>query len=93
MQVEILKRVEEGEEEGEELILEKELKERGWEGDLEWGRRLGEEEGEGEVVGTLVVKGNNVFDSYWNRPEEVTAKEFTKNGWFITGDSVSFSPW
>ena len=97
VKVEVLKRIEEGDEEGkEELILEKELKERGWEENLVW---RGEDEGEGVkegeeggIVGTLVVKGDNVFKSYWNRPEEVTAKEFTRSGWFITGDSVSFSP-
>ncbi|RHZ68371.1 hypothetical protein Glove_295g34 [Diversispora epigaea] len=33
----------------------------------------------------LQIKGPNVFKEYWNKPEE-TKKEFTKDGWFKTGD-------
>jgi malonyl-CoA/methylmalonyl-CoA synthetase len=35
--------------------------------------------------GEIVVKGDNVFNEYWNKPE-ATKKEFTTNGWFKTGD-------
>ncbi len=34
--------------------------------------------------GEIMVKGDNVFRGYWNRPDE-TKKAFT-NGWFKTGD-------
>ncbi|CRG86582.1 Acyl-CoA synthetase family member 3, mitochondrial [Talaromyces islandicus] len=35
--------------------------------------------------GMIEVKGDNVFLEYWNKPE-ATAKEFTSDGWFKTGD-------
>ena len=35
--------------------------------------------------GEIIVKGENVFNEYWNMPE-ATAKEFTTDGWFKTGD-------
>lgn len=35
--------------------------------------------------GMIEIKGNNVFREYWRRPE-ATAKEFTSDGWFKTGD-------
>ncbi|HEX3397544.1 MAG TPA: AMP-binding protein [Steroidobacteraceae bacterium] len=38
-----------------------------------------------DVVGTLQVKGPNVFAGYW-RAEEKTRAEFTSDGWFKTGD-------
>ncbi|MCP4596374.1 AMP-binding protein [Neptuniibacter sp.] len=36
-------------------------------------------------VGSLQVKGPNVFQGYWRMPEK-TAEEFTDDGFFITGD-------
>lgn len=38
-----------------------------------------------DVVGTLEVKGPNVFAGYW-RDEEKTRGEFSADGWFKTGD-------
>ena len=45
---------------------------------------------EGEVVptgeiGVLEVRGDNVFQGYWQMPEK-TAEELLPDGWFITGD-------
>ena len=39
-------------------------------------------------VGELLAKGPNVFDGYWNKPEE-TEEAFTETGWFRTGDIIS----
>jgi malonyl-CoA/methylmalonyl-CoA synthetase len=36
-------------------------------------------------VGTVEVRGPNVFRGYWNAPEK-SAAEFRPGGWFITGD-------
>ena len=38
-----------------------------------------------ETIGTLEIKGPNVFAGYWRAPEK-TAQEFTPDGWFKTGD-------
>jgi malonyl-CoA/methylmalonyl-CoA synthetase len=38
-----------------------------------------------DCVGTLEVKGPNVFAGYWRDPEKTRA-EFTVDGWFKTGD-------
>ncbi len=35
--------------------------------------------------GEMELKGPSIFHSYWQKPEE-TAKEFTEDGWFKTGD-------
>lgn len=43
-----------------------------------------------KVRGSLLVKGPSVFKEYWANPE-ATGKEFTKDGWFKTGDTVEFS--
>jgi malonyl-CoA/methylmalonyl-CoA synthetase len=36
-------------------------------------------------IGTIEVRGPNVFAGYWRNPEK-TAAEFRGSGWFITGD-------
>jgi len=35
--------------------------------------------------GEIVVKGKNVFQQYWQKPE-ATQDTFTNDGWFKTGD-------
>ncbi|WP_290817871.1 long-chain fatty acid--CoA ligase [Halovivax sp.] len=42
-------------------------------------------------VGELVVKGPNVSQGYWNKPE-ATERAFTEDGWFRTGDIVHLRP-
>ncbi|KAI8639741.1 hypothetical protein BD408DRAFT_452965 [Parasitella parasitica] len=37
------------------------------------------------VPGMLQIKGKTVFKEYWGRAD-ATKKEFTEDGWFITGD-------
>jgi malonyl-CoA/methylmalonyl-CoA synthetase len=44
--------------------------------------RVAQDEG---GIGTLEVKGPNVFAGYWRDPEK-TSGEFTADGWFKTGD-------
>ncbi len=41
------------------------------------------------VDGELLVRGPAVFKGYWQKPAE-TAKAFTPNGWFFTGDIARF---
>ena len=36
-------------------------------------------------TGVIEIKGPSVFSAYWRMPEK-TAEEFTKDGFFITGD-------
>ena len=45
----------------------------------------------GGDVGELLVKGPNVTEGYWNRPEETEAA-FAEGGWFRTGDVVELRP-
>lgn len=40
-------------------------------------------------IGSIEVKGPNVFSGYWEMPEK-TAEEFRSNGFFITGDRGKF---
>lgn len=52
--------------------------------------RLRDEHGDpvphdGEGIGGLQVRGATMFDGYLNKPD-VTAAEFTEDGWFRTGD-------
>jgi len=42
-----------------------------------------------DAIGTLEIKGPNVFSGYWQAPEK-TAQEFTPDGWFKTGDLGKF---
>ena len=44
----------------------------------------GQEVSQGEI-GVLEVRGDNVFQGYWQMPEK-TAEELLPDGWFITGD-------
>lgn len=37
------------------------------------------------AVGVLEIRGPNVFKGYWRKPD-ITAKAFTEDGYFITGD-------
>lgn len=45
------------------------------------------EVGQGEA-GELLLKGPQIFQGYWNNPEE-TAKSLTRDGWLRTGDIVT----
>ncbi|AEE53226.1 acyl-CoA synthetase [Haliscomenobacter hydrossis] len=38
-------------------------------------------------VGEIQIKGDTVFQEYWQRPE-ATAQSFTPDGWFMTGDTA-----
>ena len=40
---------------------------------------------EKDEAGEIVIKGENVFHEYWNKPE-ATKESFTHDGWFKTGD-------
>ena len=39
--------------------------------------------------GEIQVKGPNVFQEYWNKPE-ATKASFTEDGWFKTGDIAAY---
>ncbi len=42
-------------------------------------------------IGAIQVKGDNVFSGYWKRPE-MREKDFTADGYFITGDLGHWTP-
>ncbi|TRW97603.1 malonyl-CoA synthase [Paracoccus sp. M683] len=42
-------------------------------------------------IGTIEVRGANVFQGYWRMPEK-TAEELRPDGWFITGDLATADP-
>ncbi|KRT78177.1 AMP-binding protein, partial [Oryctes borbonicus] len=48
------------------------------------------QDSEGNPIGELQVKGNNVFREYYNKPQ-ATEQEFTIDGWFKTGDIAEYS--
>ncbi len=48
-------------------------------------------DGSGTVRGELLVRGPQVFQGYWNRPEE-TAHQLLEGGWLRTGDIVRVGP-
>ena len=45
---------------------------------------------EDDGIGTLQIRGPNVFRGYWRKPEK-TREEFD-DGWFVTGDLVTRGP-
>jgi fatty acid CoA ligase FadD36 len=58
--------------------------------------RLAAEDGsvlphDGESIGALQVRGPMLFDGYLNNPD-ATAKPFTADGWFDTGDVAVIEP-
>jgi long-chain acyl-CoA synthetase len=54
------------------------------------GDALRDDTDDGAEVGELLVRGPNVSEGYWNRPDE-TASSF-EDGWFRTGDVVEIGP-
>jgi malonyl-CoA/methylmalonyl-CoA synthetase len=41
------------------------------------------------VSGEIQIKGPNVFQEYWKKPE-ATKKSFSEDGWFLSGDIAIF---
>jgi long-subunit acyl-CoA synthetase (AMP-forming) len=50
-------------------------------------RIVDEASGQCAATGELQLRGRNVFRSYW-RNADATARSFTHDGWFRTGDIV-----
>ncbi|WP_072805521.1 acyl-CoA synthetase [Rhodococcoides yunnanense] len=46
---------------------------------------------DGEAIGALQVRGPMLFDGYLNNPD-ATAKSWTDDGWFDTGDVAAIEP-
>lgn len=60
------------------------------------GTRLAAEDGsavphDGESIGELQVRAPMLFDGYLNQPE-ATARSYTPDGWFRTGDMATIDP-
>jgi len=55
------------------------------------GPRDAEPDADGSVRGELLVRGPQVFQGYWNRPEE-TAEQLLDGAWLRTGDIVRVGP-
>ncbi|KAL4708672.1 hypothetical protein ACJJTC_008198 [Scirpophaga incertulas] len=45
---------------------------------------------DGVYQGELLLKGPGVFKRYWNREPKTDQSDFTKDGWFRTGDTASY---
>ncbi|XP_035613925.2 malonate--CoA ligase ACSF3, mitochondrial-like isoform X2 [Oncorhynchus keta] len=54
-------------------------------------RRRGQQQrNSGALEGELMVRGDQVFTEYWNKPE-ATRESFTEEDWFKTGDTVVYT--
>ncbi|VVD03519.1 unnamed protein product, partial [Leptidea sinapis] len=53
--------------------------------------RHGTGKDETSFEGELLLKGPNVFTRYWNRAPSIDSSDFTRDGWFRTGDIASYS--
>lgn len=41
--------------------------------------------------GELLLKGPSVFHTYWNKDTKIFSKDFTRDGWFRTGDTALYA--
>jgi len=53
--------------------------------------QLGETQTPQPKAGELLVKGPNIFQGYWNKPE-LNKDTFTEDGWYKTGDVFYVCP-